>query len=291
MRERIIYYSFRALLSTIRWTPFYIIYLYSSILYFLLFYCIRYRRKLVDQHLKQTFPQQTPQERIQLSKKIYRNLTDVSIESLKGYSMSAKELQKRWTVTNPELLKPFYDQGTSVIILCGHFLNWEWGISLGQQIDHHCISAYKPLHNRYINDYLIHCRSITHCELTPARQMSRCFIKNRRKTRAYALIADQHPAGTNDIHWVKFLNQDTATLSGPEKLAQTFNYPVFYITGRRKKRGYYDIHLTLLSDDPKNTPPGKITEQFMQHLEADIQQSPESWLWTHKRWKLKHPKH
>ncbi len=290
MKEQLSYYCFRIILLITRWTPFPVLYRYASILYYLLFYCLRYRRKVVDNHLTLAFPNQTQQERYQLSQKIYRNLSEVTLESLKGYSMPLAELHRRWRITNPEILKPFYEQGTSVIILSGHFLNWEWGVSLGHQIDHHCIGAYKPLHNQRINDYLIQCRSIAGFELVPATQTSRSFIKNRHKTRAYGLIADQHPAGTKGIHWVNFLNQDTATLLGPEQLARAFKYPVIYISGTRKKKGYYHMHLTLLSNDPSTTQTGEITEQFMQHLEADIQQSPESWLWTHKRWKMKRPK-
>lgn len=287
MKNRLTYLLFRALLYFLKWLPFPALYVCSNIVYFLLFKVFHYRRQVVQQHLLKAFPHHSRCERKQLEKSIFRNLADVSLESLKGYSMSYQQLLARWHTTNPDILQPYYDRNQSIILVSGHFSNWEWGIILGEQIPHHCIEFYKPIHNQLINNYLLQCRSSGRSEICPASSASRTFIRNRNKCCAYALIADQHPGGAKHVHWMNFLHQDTAVMTGPEQFAKKLNLPIFYISGTRTQRGYYDISLKLITDKPQKTADGDITESFMRSLEQDIVREPESWLWTHKRWKMK----
>ncbi len=155
MKNKISFYLLKAFLCLLKWLPFPILYACSNIAYFIIFHLLRYRRKFVQQHLLDAFPEYTQTQRNQLEKKIYRNLADVTLESLKGYSLTHQQLDQRWRVTNADILQPYYDRGQSVILVTAHFINWEWGIALGNQIPHHCIEFYKPLHNQYINDYLL----------------------------------------------------------------------------------------------------------------------------------------
>ena len=286
MKNKLALHAFKIGLTFIKWTPLNYLYLLSPLLYINLFYIARYRRKIVKTHLQRSFPDYTTKQRKNIMRSFYKNLCDITLESIKGYTMPSSEIAKRWKIKNPEILQPYFEKQRSIIVLSGHYQNWEWSTSLGLHIPHHCIGAYKPIHNHYINDYLIQCRSVNNIELIPSHQTGRSFIKNRHKTCAFGLIADQHPAGTKNLHWVNFLNQETATLTGPEQLAQKFNYPVFYASSHRKQRGVYEITLVPISDQPSSTQDGEITEKFMSLLEKDIIKSPEDWLWTHKRWKL-----
>ncbi|MBV53071.1 MAG: hypothetical protein CL816_03280 [Coxiellaceae bacterium] len=286
MKEKLSFYAFKIGLTLIKWTPLCSLYALSPLLYFVLFHISRYRRKVVHSHLEKAFPEYSESQRNKIARGFYRNLCDITIESIKGYTLPSFEIAKRWKINNPELLTPYFEKQKSVIVVSGHFQNWEWSTSLGYQIQHHCIGVYKPIHNRYINKYLTECRSTNSIELIPAKQAGRTFIKNRRKTCAFGLIADQHPAATKNYHWVRFLNQDTATLLSPEQFAKSFDYPTFYASSRRKKRGHYEVTLIPINDQPSLTKEGDITEHFMHLLEKDIKQSPEDWLWTHKRWKL-----
>ncbi len=287
MKNRIYLGCLRAALLIIKFTPFTVLYIISDLMSLLFYRVIHYRRRVVEDQLALSFPDLTDQQRNTIARNFYKNLSDIFVESIKGYTLSSQQISHRWRITNPKLITSYLEQGKSVIIISGHFLNWEWGTCLGYQINHPCISFYKPVHNQLMNDFLNQCRSSPLTELCPAQKASRCFIKNRSKARVYGMIADQHPVDTKEIQWVNFLNQDTATIMGPEQFARAFDYPVLYITGERPKRGFYDAHLTLLSDQPKETQPGEITTQFMKHLESDIIKSPENWLWSHRRWKLK----
>jgi KDO2-lipid IV(A) lauroyltransferase len=84
---------------------------------------------------------------------------------------------------------------------------------------------------------------------------------------------------------VQFLNQETKVFQGGAKIAKKLNYPVIYAGINRVSRGNYSIHLEELVAEPKTLQPDEIVKLFFQRLEADIISQPETWLWTHKRWK------
>jgi KDO2-lipid IV(A) lauroyltransferase len=83
------------------------------------------------------------------------------------------------------------------------------------------------------------------------------------------------------------MNQDTATLHGPEKYARVHNLPVVFVVAKKIKRGYYQVELSMLEEDPSRTKTGEITARFMHKLEEVINENPQYYLWSHRRWKLK----
>ena len=85
----------------------------------------------------------------------------------------------------------------------------------------------------------------------------------------------------------RFLNQDTAVIYGAEHLAKKYNFPVFYYSVKKEKRGYYSFEIFPITDKPQETEYGFITQSHVSHLEKAIKQEPQYWLWSHKRWKLK----
>ncbi|HSH50124.1 MAG TPA: hypothetical protein VK982_00215, partial [Bacteroidales bacterium] len=88
-----------------------------------------------------------------------------------------------------------------------------------------------------------------------------------------------------------FLNQDTACLHEPEKHAKNNNYPLVFLKIQRVKRGFYELTVEKLIEEPAKTNEGEITQIYMHKLEKIIKDKPENWLWSHKRWKRKRKKY
>jgi len=65
---------------------------------------------------------------------------------------------------------------------------------------------------------------------------------------------------------------------------------VVYLNIYKKRRGYYELSTTILTEDPKSLPEDAISELHTKHLEGNIRKQPYTWLWTHKRWKHKRRK-
>ena len=93
----LIYYSvffLWYLLSLLRLRFFYFI---SDLLFYPLYYCIRYRRKIIRNNLSNSFPEKDLKEIVQIEKQFYSFFCDYIVETLKLFSISKKQLMRRMT--------------------------------------------------------------------------------------------------------------------------------------------------------------------------------------------------
>lgn len=272
--------------------PFRVLYVISDLLYFLLYKVIGYRCKVVRMNLSSSFPEKNATEIRILTKKFYHHLCDISLESLKGFTMSPAEIVKRHRILNPELADSFFDKGLSTIAVPGHYNNWEWGSqSPGLQMKFPIVGFYKPMKNKWVDRYIKSHRQKFNTRLASIKETALTFQELSKSPTAYIMAADQCPSNREECYWFGFLNHDTAWLHGPEKYARKYNWPVVYVDIRKVKRGFYEITLEMLTDDPSLLPDGEITRRYASHLEQTILNEPAYWLWSHKRWKYGRKKH
>lgn len=270
--------------------PFRWIYALSDVMSFAVQHIIRYRADTVEKNLRQSFPNKSNGEINKITRNFYRNICDITLESIKGYSLTVDELVLRYRCLNPEVANDYFRLGRSVIIALSHYANWEWGTQVaGTLFQHQTISLYKPLSNKYIDDYVRAHRMIRGMRLCSVYQNKFIFHAKDNLPKAYFLVSDQNPSSTKKAYWLRFLNQDTACIQGIEGYARLYNFPVLYADIQRVERGRYTIDLEVMCDNPRNTLPGEITELYMKRLEEIIIAKPEDWLWSHKRWKTKRP--
>lgn len=273
-------------------TPWWFLYWFSDAMAYLLHHVVKYRTSITHKNLLCSFPEKSMSELATLEDGIYRNLADISVETLKGFTMSNGVVLQRHKIINPMLLNEYYNIGQSIIGVAAHYNNWEWGaMSAGLQIKHKTVAFYKPLSNSLIDFFIKWHRSLRGTIMVPTNRTYETFQHYQNTPCLYLLVADQSPS-PNDLakaHWVNFLNQDTPCIHGPEKYARLYNYPIVYIDIQRTTRGRYTIELSLLCSCPNKLPEGEITRQYMDKLAGVIRSNPCSWLWTHNRWKRKRP--
>jgi KDO2-lipid IV(A) lauroyltransferase len=247
-----------------------------------------YRREVVGMNLRNSFPEKSAAEIQALSREYYRYLCDLILETLKTMTMSEAEYRKRVTLKNPEVFSTLAAEGKSIILMLGHFGNWEWfGPCVTLNTNFQLVVIYRPLSHPYFEKMTSAWRTRFGTEITPAQQTVRTLIANKGRLTATAFIADQ--AAPTNAYWTTFLHQETSVFTGAEKMAAKFKYPVVYLHATRPKRGYYTITPEVLFADPSKAVENEISERFTRRLEADIRENPVIWLWSHKRWKNKRP--
>ena len=151
--------------------------------------------------------------------------------------------------------------------------------------NHIIIVFYKPLSNPYINRFVNKNRSRTGGILTSIYKTSETFKELKNQKAIYVMAADQSPSNVERAIWVDFLGRKTAFLHGIELYGKTYNYPVVFTDIQRVKRGYYELSLSLISDNSSETKDGEITRLYASKLESAIKKKPQDYLWSHKRWK------
>lgn len=282
----IIFLSFVALVSIL---PFALLYGLSNFAAFIMGNVVKYRRNIIIDNLKKSFPDKSDKDINKIAKSFYRNLTDNLLESFKSFSLRNNTIVKRHKLLNPELLESIFEKHQGVIGLTAHYANWEWGSQSGSlQCNNNFAALYKPLRNKQINKILKKSRSKCGTELVSIYKTSEMFEKYKNQNYVFLMAADQSPSPGRQLenaYWFDFFNRKTAFLNGPEKYAKRYNYPIVYIDIKRVKRGYYELELSVLTDDPNSLEDGKITQLYKDKLESIIKAKPEHWLWSHKRWK------
>ena len=182
-------------------------------------------------------------------------------------------------------LPKYEEQGQSLIVVLGHYGNWELvGAAYAMLPYHKLYVIYHPLKNQYFERLMVHMRTRLGNGLYPMKKSSQIMRSNQDELTITAFIADQTPRPERG-YWMEFLNQDTPVFRGTSKMAKELNYPVLYISIQRPKRGQYELHAELLVDKDTNMTEDEITELHTRRLEKDIRSQAEIWLWTHRRWK------
>ena len=258
-------------------------------LYWLGFRVLGYRKKVVYANIRQSFPDRSEVELKQQVRQFYRYFFDSLAESIKQFSMSEDEIRRRCRVENPELVAHFADQGQSIIAVGGHYAGWElaalgFNLYFPQQT---VMGIYSPLKNQTMDDLIKANRTRTGTVMVSRRAVKEYFDEDPICPAIDFFIADQSPSNAAwwKLHWTTFLHQTTSFLAGPERYAVRYNRPVYYMSLRLEKRGYYVARLHPITDNPRETAPGFITEAYVRILEKEIQRDPTPWLWTHRRWK------
>ncbi len=285
----IIYYLSLPFIYLLSLLPFPLLYLLSDGVYLLLYYVLGYRKKVVSANLKNAFPEKTPAETLVIQKKFYRYFCDLFLETFKTLTISRKMMLRhcRLDAGAEQLFTRLAMENKSMIIVMGHHGNWEWaGNSFSICCKHQLYVIYHPLANKYFNNLICKMRERFGTKLIPMQDTFRDMIKNRDELNATAFIADQSPNPAK-AHWMNFLNQDTPVFMGTEKIAQKIKYPIVFVSVKKLTRGYYTLVAELIQSPPYTGNEGDITEIHTRKLEADIIAQPETWLWTHKRWKHK----
>lgn len=284
MLAKIAYYIFVIPLS---YLPLRVLYIFTDFLYFTLIYFIPYRRIVVRKNLTNSFPEKSLDEIKEIERKFYKHFTDLLAEGIKNLTISQKELSKRIKVENPELMDQLYSQNKSVLLVSGHYNNWEWLItSQNNLFQHQAMGIGMPLTSKFWDKKLNKRRSRFGMRVVNAKNLKENISNEINiKPIAILILSDQSPGDSKKSYWMNFLNQQTAVIFGTEQMANEYDFAVVFFKMMKIKRGYYKMVLELITDTPKELAWGEITEKHTHLLEDEIVKNPQFWIWSHKRWK------
>jgi KDO2-lipid IV(A) lauroyltransferase len=266
--------------------PFPILYLFSDILAFLMYYVVGYRKKVVMENLRKSFPEKSEKERIAIAKKFYRHFCDLTLESLKMFTISDKDARDRMIYYDVDVMNKYFDEGRSVIVAMAHYNNWEMvAVTVDQAVKHHAYAIYKPLTNKYFDGKMLSSRQKYGLTMIHYSKVKRVFEGMKNELTATHFLIDQAPSVHSTPHWMTFLNQETGVLIGTERYAKSYDYPIVFLDVQKPKRGYYTARFIDVTGSPRSFPDGGLTEIVTKMLEGYIKEKPEFWLWSHRRWK------
>lgn len=268
--------------------PLGVLYLFSDLAFPIIYYIVRYRRRLVRENLRCSFPEKSEKEIVRIEKAFYHNLCDVFIEAFKCLNISDEEMRQRVEVLNCELPERIAAEGKSVFMLLGHCGCWEWyqEVSVRYKNPKKGGEIYKHIKNRYFSSLMHEIRSRWDTKQIETNQTVRTLLKWKAEGEPFlcGFIQDQRP-DVKAKDGITFLSQQTWYAPGAEEIAHKIGAEPVYLDVKKTSRGHYQ--LTFLEMHPnieESNSPYPLSRNYWRLLEQTIRRQPELWLWSHNRW-------
>jgi KDO2-lipid IV(A) lauroyltransferase len=280
------YYLLLIILYPLALLPLRVLYMLSDVFFFILYYLLDYRKQLVLDNLKHAFPEKSDAELKRIRRKFYRSFCDQWIETLKLLTISEKELNKRLTA-NWELLHELYAEGRNTYIMLGHFFNWEWGnVAMQFNNEQQFAGVYLPVSNQAFDRLMMRARTRGGGWMI-SMKAKKGMNRLESVPHIMGLIADQNPSNLKAVNWLPFMNREAPFFKGTEQMARRAKGAVVFLGIKKLKRGHYQMNMELYTKDASEAEAGDITKAYVAFMERQLNEQPENWLWTHRRWKYR----
>ncbi len=251
------------------------------------------RRKVIEENLRNAFPDWTPRQRRRLTRDMWRHLLLLVVE--------AAQAPRRIDVTNwtrfarirhdRVILKALYDK-RPLILVTGHYGNFEISSYLLGLWGFPTISIARPLDNPYLHEYVTKFRRLRGHRLLPKQGCAPEVAAVLDSGGTLGILADQS-AGPKGC-WVEFFGRPASTHKAIALFALQHDALLILTYARRGHRPLqYEVGAESildpreLRDDPRAVV--TITQWYTQGLERIIRKAPEQYWWIHRRWKDNRP--
>lgn len=270
--------------------PLKIHYFFADILFFLTYHIVGYRKEVVQNNIKNSFPQKSQDEIRKIARKFYGNFADYLVETIRSFTISPTELRVRVQHLNQDLFHDAKAEGKNVILLAGHVFNWEWFNALATIVpQENCHPVYRKVNSEFWENQVKKIRNSYGNEALEANEVIRHIFRNKNDGNSiYMFVADQTPHVSHVEVGVNFLHQETPVFIGYDKLATRMDLFFIYCEMKKVKRGFYQINYYRIYPDGEKFVEYEVVKKFHSMLENTINKRPDNYLWSHRKWKYAH---
>ncbi len=279
----IVVYPFLWLISIL---PYRLFYAFSDLVFFVLYRLIGYRKKVVYENLRLVFPEKTHEEIVQIQYDFYKHMCDMFLETVKSMNLTKEAVKKRYHIVNIEVLRDIL-KDKSVFLVCSHYANWEWNVSINNYVDAKGYAVYQKIGNAFFDAFIKKVRTRWNTTLITQQQTVKTVMRNQEQhiRSCYGMVSDQSPQAHLATYWSDFMGVRVPIFNGAESMARKLDMAVVFIKVSKVKRGYYQAEFIPITTSAKSTRQHEITDTFLRLTEQQIREKPAHYLWTHKRWK------
>lgn len=171
--------------------------------------------------------------------------------------------------------------GRPVILISGHFGNYQVVRVLLGALGHNVAGMYRPLNNGYMNrHYISHLGKIAGPNFSRGSQGTRKWLKHLKTEGTVSMLIDQH---ANRGERLKFMGKPAWTMLSAAEIALKYDALLVPCFNYRKPDGM-NFEVVIEAPIAPSTAPEMIQE-FNDLLEKRIWENPGQWFWIHRRWK------
>ena len=255
------------------------------------FSVMRVRRQVILQNLCQAFPEKSVRERKRIGLRHMQNFAKTAFEFMRFPVTTPEEIAARCEVTGQEHVQNALAQKKGVLLVSGHFGNWELICPMMTHLRFPASALAGTQHNARMNDIMNETRERMGMNIITRGIGVRNIIKALRSNRCVVLISDQNAPRLGIF--VNFFGKPASTATGIAAFHLKLGSPIVFFFFIRLPRGRH--RLVFLPFDPgplqgtREKQIKTITRAYVSTLESMIRRYPEQYFWMHKRWKTRPP--
>lgn len=267
--------------------PLRFLYIISDLVFFIIYHLVGYRRKVVLENLKNSFPEKNTSALKKIERKFYINFCDYIVETFRSFTISSNELRVRVQHLNQDIFHEAKAEGKNIILLSGHIFNWEWYNSLALIIPQEkSFPVYRKVQSNFWEDKIKQLRNRFGNQALEAKEVIRHIFKNPNDGNSvYMFVADQTPHHSEVSYGLNFLNQKTPAFVGYDKLSTRMDLVFVFCEMKKVKRGFYQINYYRIYPEGDKFVEHEVVKKFHGLLDNTINKRPDNYLWSHRRWK------
>ena len=276
--------------------PVFVTHTLARLLQVFIFGLFGFRRKVILQNLARSFPEKTEYERSLIAQQFSRFFCELLLETIRRLSLSESQIDELYHFENREVITQLHQNGKGIALVLGHNADWELGMTvISKEIPRDVFAIYHPPKSFGFRRLLYLTRRRFGTRTIPMRGASKKIQllaekrKGLKRPMTLLFLGDQNAPAEN-ARWTRFLQQDTAFFWGMERLSKKLDLAVVFMKVSRTETGKAIIRFELLFESVQSLAEGAVIDRFSQKLEAQIQEDPAHWLWSHRRWKAVKPK-
>lgn len=208
------------------------------------------------------------------------------LEMVKTMSLSKEAVKKKYHITNIEVFQEI-EKTKSILIVCSHYANWEWNVSINNYVQSKGYAVYQKISNKYFDAFIRKTRAKWNTELITQKETVKTVVRNHQNgiRAGYGMVSDQSPQAHRAQYWKEFMGIKVPIFNGAETLARKLDLAVVFLKVSKVKRGYYQAEFIPITLAGSKTEKNEITNRFLELTEQQILERPEHYFWTHRRWK------
>jgi len=251
-------------------------------------YYHRGRQRALD-NLHASYPEKDEQWIVQTGIRSFEQIAMLAVDVLFTPRLVKKSNWREYSrYKNAEMAKWMIKENKGMILVTGHYGNFEIMGYLFALFGFNIYGIARPLDNKFINKYLYEARQRSGQKLLDKKGAAQLMPKLICEGATIGFIADQD-AGKKGI-FVDFFGRRASTYKSIGLLALTYNVPIAIGYGRRiGNRFFFELGCTRIIRPEewadKENPLEWITAEYTKAIETFVREDPTQYWWLHRRWK------
>ncbi|MDW8107678.1 MAG: lysophospholipid acyltransferase family protein [Armatimonadota bacterium] len=245
---------------------------------------VRYRRVAV-QNLMRAFPDWTPAQVRTVARRVFRNFGVGLAEFFKAPTMTRSQIEQILSVIGLENLDAAFREGKGVLLITGHFGNWELMARYLCLLGYPIAVIARDADDKDTTELITTLRERSGYKVFPRGNAARLVLRALRANEAVGILPDQN---AGDV-FVEFFGQKAGSVAGPAVFHLRTGAPIVPLFCVRLPNDHHRVEiLPPMHFEPTGDTQAdyqRIMQSLHDVLENYVRRYPDQWLWLHDRWK------